>query len=224
MIKKKVIIGTSICMAIACFVPAMIYFIKFHSELSDNPADWANFGSYMGGVLTPIIGLSGILAATYVALIAHKIQQQLVKPVANIIFGDYDNIIYVNLKNGGLGPLIVKKMIVCDKRKKRGNNLIDFMPPLPHEKAWTNYCYSLENKVIPPSGFINLIKIKGDSNVKSDADIFELIRNSLSLLTITLEYVDVFDNHQFPVSRSLESFGSEHSDKAMPLKHDHKSA
>jgi len=32
-----------------------LYFFKFHASLSERPADWGSFGSYINGVLSPIL-------------------------------------------------------------------------------------------------------------------------------------------------------------------------
>ena len=36
--------------------PILLYYIKFrHCSISDNPSDWADFGSYVGGVYTLLV-------------------------------------------------------------------------------------------------------------------------------------------------------------------------
>lgn len=37
------------------FIPLIPYFIIFNGELSNNPNDWSSFGSYYGGIVTPIL-------------------------------------------------------------------------------------------------------------------------------------------------------------------------
>ncbi|GLR26497.1 hypothetical protein [Limnobacter litoralis] len=56
-----------------------LYFTQFHGPLSDNPGDWANFGSYIGGITAPIVGALTV----YILLITvdlqhfiHKNQQE----------------------------------------------------------------------------------------------------------------------------------------------------
>lgn len=52
--KSKGIIIYSFLIIILTIIPFIIYFSKFHGNLSNDPAAWGNFGSYAGGVLTSI--------------------------------------------------------------------------------------------------------------------------------------------------------------------------
>lgn len=45
--------ATVVAVTTAIIVTAL-YFVQFHGELSINSNDWANFGSYLGGTLSPL--------------------------------------------------------------------------------------------------------------------------------------------------------------------------
>lgn len=50
-----------IVLALLFIAPVVIYVIKFrHYSISDNPADWADFGSYIGGIYTVVVTIFAI--------------------------------------------------------------------------------------------------------------------------------------------------------------------
>lgn len=53
------------------------YFFNFSDELSDNPDDWANFGSYVGGLLTPIFTVSTLIWLIYTFISQYEIQRKI---------------------------------------------------------------------------------------------------------------------------------------------------
>jgi hypothetical protein len=42
-----------------CLIFLVLYFFRFHYGLSFEQGDWSSFGSYIGGILTPIISITG---------------------------------------------------------------------------------------------------------------------------------------------------------------------
>ena len=57
-IKKQKI---AITIFILFFVPLLPYYIKFrHYTISSNPSDWADFGSYIGGVYTVVVSILAV--------------------------------------------------------------------------------------------------------------------------------------------------------------------
>ncbi|MBK6993371.1 MAG: hypothetical protein IPH31_00030 [Lewinellaceae bacterium] len=148
----------------------------------------------------------GILAATYVTIVANKIQTQQVRPVANIVIGNYVNDLYVDLRNGGLGPLIVKSLKVRNHNGVEKINIIDYMPLLKPPKYWANFVSKIEERVIAPSDKINLLRFKTDLKNEYEVTMKYEIKNALSALTIEVEYTDIFGNHQPTLTRPLTSF------------------
>ena len=59
----KVIIYVSVPLAIVAMLSVLtVYFSMFNGELSSNSTEWANFGAYIGGVITPILSFFALLA------------------------------------------------------------------------------------------------------------------------------------------------------------------
>lgn len=47
---------TKIIFVLVLIAPILIYYIQFHQcPISNNPSDWADFGSYLGGVYTLLV-------------------------------------------------------------------------------------------------------------------------------------------------------------------------
>ncbi len=131
-----------------------------------------------------------------------------VKPIGNILFSDYENLIAVNIKNTGIGPLIIKKLEVTNSSKSPRNNIIDWMPQHPKDLTWSNFLSIGTNFVIPPNQSLNIIELKTGQNIsKTFAEFRDEIRKVLSDLTIELVYVDLYNKKQ-PVNRKeLRWFG-----------------
>lgn len=47
--------------------PVIIYFYHFHGTISDNPSEWENFGSYLGGIYGSFLGFisTGLIVWTF---------------------------------------------------------------------------------------------------------------------------------------------------------------
>jgi hypothetical protein len=217
--KKRTIITFSIILAFLCVLPLLIYAVKFYTyPISNNPSDWGNFGDYIGGLLSPVFALIGIFAATYVTILANQIQKQQIRPVGNIILGDYENHLYVDLRNGGLGPLIVKSLKVKNSNSIEKINIIEFMPNNPNRGFWDNYINRIDERVIAPSDKINLIRLRTDLENNNQIKFRDSVRKHLATLTIQVEYTDVFGNAQPTLTKSLVFFSFKIShDESNPL-------
>ena len=72
-IKKLIVIIICICFAMLLFGMS-IYVLNFYdNKLSDEVADWAQFGDYFGGVLNPILSLINICIFIYLTLVVQNI-------------------------------------------------------------------------------------------------------------------------------------------------------
>lgn len=122
-INVKLITKLAIGLGIICLLPIILYCINFGSyKISDNPADWGTFGDYLGGTLNPILALIGLFITVALAYITDKRnqvnllnQERLVRPVASIILGNYEDLIEVKIKNSGLGPMTIEKVEAIKK-------------------------------------------------------------------------------------------------------------
>jgi hypothetical protein len=214
-------------------IPLIIYVLKFYNHsLSDNPSDWGTFGDYIGGITGALLAFTGILISYEFNSTALKKQEKSLRPLAFIVAGDYENRIYVGIKNSGLGPLLIKNCKVSDDKGNVLRNIIDFMPELPENYYWTNFFGNPIGYVIKEGTEVPLIEIEarnlslaktdfaGEEDVLSEeffitafASIRDKIRLSLSNLAVEIEYEDIYENKMPIFRRKLDWFARNIKDK-----------
>jgi hypothetical protein len=103
--------------------------------------------------------------------------RQQVLPIGHIGVGDYENKLYVRLWNHGVGPMIVERMRITETKteKQVSNAIIDAMPKLPNDYAWTNFVEDISGRAIAARDSIMLIQLEGDPS----NDGFKEIRNQV---------------------------------------------
>lgn len=184
------------------FSPIAFYMLWFRSySISNAPEDWGDFGDYVGGVSGPIIALLGVL----IAVRLNSIQVRLAKPYGDIVIGNYEDCLYVDLRNKGVGTMIIKKVVAKPQQGLIKTNLIDLMPILSSGKKWTNFVHEIEGKALSPGEKLNFLKIEF-GETPSDAGIRENIREALSKIEISVEYIDIFNKPQGIAHRNLNEF------------------
>lgn len=126
-----------------------------------------------------------------------------VRPISAIKIGDYEDNIYVKLENVGTGPLRVIRM-TCQRNGEEFSELISMMPSI--EQEWATFVECIDGWTIPVGGEIILVRIEPEDDFTRN-----LLRESLSNITIALEYQDVYGT-KFSDSKLLDFFGR-HFDK-----------
>jgi hypothetical protein len=134
-----------------------------------------------------------------------------VRPIGIIVAGDYENKIFIRLDNSGIGPLIIKKVVVKNKTLE-ASTVIDIIPTdLSKRIVWTDFAAALEQKTIPAGQQLNLIvwtpnNYQDDNHGRISQDRTDL-RRALKDVTVTLSYTDVYERNVFKDERSLDWFG-----------------
>lgn len=67
--------GWIITIAVSVSIVVVLYFYQFHNGLSNNAGDWANFGDYLNGVLTPILTIINIWVFVKLTQVISKSEQ-----------------------------------------------------------------------------------------------------------------------------------------------------
>ena len=62
-------------LSIAGVVLSYYYYFK-EMSISTDTTDWGNFGDYINGMITPIIGMINIVILYYISMVASKMQEQ----------------------------------------------------------------------------------------------------------------------------------------------------
>ena len=131
-----------------------------------------------------------------------------VKPIGNIILSDYENLLAVNIKNTGVGPLIIKSLKVYNDSGESKINIIDWMPEHPDNLPWTSFFANATDFVLPPGQSLNIIELKTNTDISNTfAEFRDQVRKALCGLTIELTYKDIYDKQMPTNQRDLEWFG-----------------
>jgi hypothetical protein len=193
-----------------------VYTYNFNNHvISQESENWGHFGDYLGGTLNPIISLVNLVVLTYITISINRIEdrrnrwtlQELARPRGQIVCGDYENLIEVKLKNCGLGPLIIKNIIIRKTDGSTSNSLIHEMPKLLGGLRWTDFVLDAVDYAIPKDSEINLIKIQHDPNDYNFTIYKHQIRTVLKEIIIEVVYTDMYDRPMTNAVRNLSFFG-----------------
>jgi hypothetical protein len=128
-----------------------------------------------------------------------------VRPLPYITVGDYENAIYVKIRNNGTGPLIVKSLLVPGAEDPSAP-LVTNMPNLLPGVAWTNFVGATEGRSIPVAGEMVLLELS-DPNLGGRFQLSrDKVRQALGDLSLTLDYTDIYGNKLPRCSRDLKWF------------------
>lgn len=204
--------------------PYLTYSLYFHnSVISTNNQDWANFGSFIGGVLSPLVAIGGI----FITLLIYKMsdernnalkkrQEMAQKPLLHIYTGDWDNLLKVSLINRGIGTLIIKAYeivdISCEGKKYKGF----FEIFKSYDNLLNQNTGNLEGYMISPNEekdillaknpYIDDAKTKLKHKNKHYIFFLKKLRNTLKKLEIRIIYKDIYGN-DFEATQKLDWYG-----------------
>jgi hypothetical protein len=160
----------------------------------------------IAAIAAVFVSFISLLLALWALAVQRRHNFYSVRPLASIGRADYENRISVKLHNNGVGPLIIKKLSVSDGKNTK-DSVIDWMPVLPADISWDTFTKELEKRTLAPGGDITLLELSGDPADPNFRKARDLCREVLSMLTVELGYLDIY-NRQMPTARgSLSWFG-----------------
>lgn len=130
-----------------------------------------------------------------------------VKPIVFIPVWDYEDYLLINIKNVGLGPLIIKSTSVINKEGEIKKDVIDWMPKLPKNIYWTGFNETLDNRPMEPGEGITLLRYDVDEKNSKSTKFRDEIRKRLKELRIIIDYTDIYDSKFKPHKKDLSWFG-----------------
>jgi hypothetical protein len=74
---------TYIATALCTFLVVGLYLHQFHGELSNQLKDWSDFGTYVGGLLTPLLAIINIVVLVELTIAISKINENRSKAEIN---------------------------------------------------------------------------------------------------------------------------------------------
>ncbi len=162
----------------------------------------ANYSEIIIAVSAVAISIISLFVAIN-ALKSQEIHNKLaVKPIAHFSKGDYENKIFIKLKNYGMGPLIINKFYI-KKDKSSFKRLIDSFDGVAPNIVWDTFTDDIEGRVLAPQTEFTLIEVQFSNE---DAEIRQAIRESLSKTTLSIKYSSIYDEVQPRVKEKLDWF------------------
>ena len=155
-------------------------------------------------VFAVVISIISIVFTTIFSILQIKHNKNSVRPISSIQVSDYENLLAVNISNVGTGPLTITKLRASNKNVEVPA-LIELMPDI--EQDWSTFIESADGWTLPVGGKITLIEIEPENDMIKNA-----IRCSLSKITVSLEYTDIY-NTKFHDERKLDFFGRHYIDE-----------
>jgi hypothetical protein len=180
----------------------ILAFLKENHEI-------ANAISAMTGTLVALLAVIISALSVFFTWRALKHQREhnsmSVRPLPYITVGDYEDKIYVKIRNNGTGPLIVKKLEVVGASKP-SESLVNNMPSLRPGIYWTNFSGPNEGRSIPVGGEMMLLELSDPHLSEEFLLSRDEVRAALGRLSLTLDYTDIYSNKLPPCSRDLKWF------------------
>ena len=136
--------------------------------------------------------------------IQHKHNVLSVKPIPQFSIGDYENELFVKLKNYGIGPLIVEKFVAEMENGELKSKIIDALPTaLRQQVRWETFTGVVDGYALAPEKEFVLLKASFDVG---STPIHNSLRSELSKLQLKVEVKDIYGNLQPIYEKSLDWF------------------
>jgi hypothetical protein len=169
----------------------------------------ANAVSAMAGVFVASLAfLISVLSVifTWRALKHQQTHNRLsVRPLPYITVGDYENTIYVKIRNNGTGPLIIKRLTVPGAEDPN-QPLVSNMPNLQHGVVWTNFTGATEGRSIVVGGEMVLLELSDPNLGAAFQCSRDRVREALGKLSLSLDYTDIYGDTLPSCARDLNWF------------------
>lgn len=135
-----------------------------------------------------------------------KHNRKSLRPIISVNPFDYSNCLKIELINEGVGPAIIKKIVVEKNEHEKKANVYSWMPPLPSAVQYSNYLTRDENIAMISGKIIEVICIKLDPTIEVQKNFREQMRGVLRQLTIKIDYTDIYDSDFPTYSRKFELY------------------
>ena len=155
--------------------------------------------------LVALLALIVSVSSTFIAYYTFKLQRthniKSVKPILHIGQWDYENRIFVTLKNVGYGIAVVKKMTIYNAKGEGKTSIYDWLPKkLPGGMNYKEYWTPYTEFVVQAGETIKLIEILVDTSKSKEIKEREKLRKILGQLTVEVVYQDVYEN-EMPIKK-----------------------
>jgi hypothetical protein len=130
-----------------------------------------------------------------------------VAPIGQISGGDYENHIYVDILNNGLGPMVLEKLEISSVDNNSSySSLVKLMPTMPKGLVWETFSTASEGTVITAQGHKRLLSLRINAASPEHVSYADRVRRSLGELTIQFTYCDMYGKRQNQCKREMSWF------------------
>jgi len=170
----------------------------------------ANLLEFMGKHADALIAVAALGVSIFTLLSQRKHDRISLRPLAAITLLDFDNCIKVTIRNAGVGPMILSRVITQNKKTGAMKGYpIDWFSRQPF--LWNNFNKPAAGRVLAVGDQLELLHYSTDrlddqTEVQRKRDI-NIIRSILKDMTIQVAYMDIYDKAQPVASRDLAWFG-----------------
>ena len=149
-------------------------------------------------VCAVIISVMSMVFTIIFSILQVKHNKNSVRPISAIQVKDYEDLLSVEIKNVGTGPLTITKLIAKNDTQQ-SSELIELLPHIG--QPWSTFVEKVDGWTIPAGEKIVLVELQplNDKIKKS-------VRRSLAKTTIVLHYTDIYKT-RFYDERKLDFFG-----------------
>lgn len=156
--------------------------------------------------LALIVATVSIGIAFYGVKLQHRNILLSVRPLPYISCADYENLLWVKIRNDGVGPLLIKAVhFNREEAIDEFADLVSYMPKLPPGLFWSKFSSGLV-RTVPLGGDLPLLEFALDPAKPTQARFRDRCRAELQRIEVIVEYTDMHGSAFVPVSRNLDWF------------------
>ena len=156
-----------------------------------------------------IVSFCAMITSVISLFIAYKAQlhqqkhnQLSVKPLAEFLIGDYEDVIFIKIKNQGTGPLIVKEFLTHDASNSY-DRIMDAISKIKLNLLWERFTDNIDGRIIAVDKELILLQASFDLTEKN---LRQTLRSELSMLELNLTYNDIYGLEQPKLIKKLDWF------------------
>lgn len=142
-------------------------------------------------VLSIVISLFALLATFYQLYLQRLHNKKSLKPLPQIVLSDHERQIFVQLRNNGVGPLIIEKFTFI-KNGVDYSNIEDCMDINPKTFMHDSQSHESMRQVILPGSFLNIFETRF-GELEAEPEINH-IRRQLAPITLKVSCRDIYEN------------------------------
>ena len=153
-----------------------------------------------------IMGFFASIATIGGFWIQRKHNKLSVRPIAEILVGNYEDRLVAIVENKGTGPLIVTKFRVRDEEGNEKKSGIEFFESGFPNVVWKMFIHDFEGLAILPGDRKVLLEILEVQQEKTWSSTRKKVRKTLGGLEATLHYEDIYKQKMPVKSRKFDYF------------------